>query len=130
MKKLLVSALLLAVCTGCVSRVADLTLCSTKNVDVRKAHYTSSKRRVTGETMREFVFVFPVGRCDVKEAIDRAIENAPGAVALANVTVEYGWWYIPIIYACQWYTIEGDPVFEVESDMNAPRPSRASQRNR
>lgn len=110
------------ICSGCISRVADMTIVSTKNVDARKPHYTDTKHRVTGETMRTFFLIIPDGEVNIKESIDRAIENAPGAVALANVTIDYGWWYIPIICACQWYTVEGDPVFESEEDMKAMRP--------
>lgn len=112
MKKLIVLALLAAVCSGCVTRVADMTLCSTKNVDLKVPHPVDAKRRVTGETRMHILILIPFGEESIKEAIDRAIESAPGAVALANATIDRGFFYIPYIYGEGWYTVEGNPVFE------------------
>ena len=111
MKKLLI-VLLAAACCGCVSRVADLTLCSTKNVDLKVPHPVDVGRRVTGETRTYIVVVFPFGEESIKEAIDRAIESAPGAVALSNATIDRGVWYIPWIYGEVWIRAEGNPVSE------------------
>jgi hypothetical protein len=112
MKKLLFAMLAAAACSGCVSRVADLTLCSTKNVDLKIPHPVDSKRRVTGETRTHIVILIPFGQESIKEAIDRAIESAPGAVALSDATIERGFWYIPYVYGEGWIAVEGNPVFE------------------
>lgn len=118
MKKLIILAALAAICSGCITRWADLTLLSSKNVDVRKAHFVDNKKRITGETLQHVIVCFPVGQLHIKEAVDRAIESAPGAVALSDATVEHGWWYIPYIYGRGWFTVEGNPVFEQEADLN------------
>jgi hypothetical protein len=53
-----------------------------------------------------------IAESDIKEAIDRAIESAPGAVALSDATIERGFWYIPYVYGEGWIAVEGNPVFE------------------
>ena len=90
MKKLLVFATLAVVCSGCITRWADLTLLSSKNVDVRKAHYVDNKKRVTGETLQHIFIFFPIGQLHIKEAVDRAIESAPGAAALSDASMAGG----------------------------------------
>ena len=124
MKKLLFALVTAAACSGCVSRIADLTLCSTKNVDLKVPHPVDTKHRVVGETRAHIVFLFPFGQESIKEAIDRAIENAPGAVALSNATIERGFWYIPYIYGETWIAVEGNPVFERSEDLEATSLSR------
>ncbi|GAB3390526.1 hypothetical protein [Azotobacter armeniacus] len=47
--------------------------------------------------------------------MDNAIEKAPGAVALSDVTVKRGAWYIPLIYGQDYFEIEGNPVYEARA---------------
>ncbi len=46
----------------------------------------------------------------MKEALDRAIESVPGAVALADGVIERHSWVIPLIYGRTWYSVEGTPI--------------------
>lgn len=71
--------------SGCSMRVADLTLGSTKNVDVNHNHFVEGPR-VTGEDTAAVV-LFPLGIPTIKEAVDRAIEQDKCAVGLTDVVV-------------------------------------------
>lgn len=103
----------LLLCGGCVSRIADLTLCSTKNIDVKKSlHRVDETVRNTGRDKKHIILFIPTGSPNVKEAADEAIEKSPGAVGLSDATIKYGWWWIPYVYGQFWYEVEGNPVFE------------------
>lgn len=110
-------SILLALCVtasglgGCVQRLGDFTILSTKNVDVSKfGSATRDPIRVKGEDAKEIILIIPTGVPNVKEAIDRAIESQPGCVALSDATVKYSSFYIPYIYGRTAFTVEGTPV--------------------
>jgi len=108
----------LLLCGGCVTRLADLTVASTKNIDIKKSlHRVDETVRNTGRDRRHIILFIPTGAANMKEAADEAIEKSPGAVGLSNATIKFGWWWIPYIYGQFWYEVEGNPVFEAE-----PRP--------
>lgn len=102
------------VTTSCSTRVGDMTVVSTKNMDIKHlAGYTTEyNKRTTGEYHKHILIFFYNGFLDMKEPIDRAIEkNGPNCVGLANVTITNRWWYIPFIYGQDSYIVEGDPIF-------------------
>ncbi|MCC8148516.1 hypothetical protein [Akkermansia sp.] len=108
---LLASFALLAV--SCTNRLADLTVASTKNMDLKHtAGYTTNYNvRSKGEDKKHIVLFFPTGFPNVKEAIDNAIEkNGPNCVGLTNATLEEKWFYIPFIYGQISFVAEGDPI--------------------
>lgn len=114
MRTIVIGALLLSA-TGCVSqRVGDFTVMSTKSISVEDGEYELAEERVQGENAKPIVFVVPLGKPDMKEATDRAIESHPGAVGLADVTIERGGWYIPFIYGQDKYVVEGTPIVKKE----------------
>lgn len=112
MKKLFIIAVLIALITSCTRRLVDFTIISTKNVDLSKAG--SFKRvgaRQTGRDMTHIILSFPIGRPNLKEAIDRAIESTKGAVALVDgVVYEKGWW--AILYGQSTIIVEGTPLID------------------
>ncbi|WP_241609716.1 hypothetical protein [Rosenbergiella australiborealis] len=86
MKKMLALAVLsVAVLSGCSSRVADLTIASTKNYNINSNHFVKGAR-VTGDDSAPVV-IFPLGIPNVKTAIDRAIEKNKCSVALSDLVV-------------------------------------------
>ncbi|WP_349617379.1 hypothetical protein [Azotobacter salinestris] len=107
MKKLLLSVLSLSALQGCVNRVGDFTVASTKNIDIKsEAHRVDTRRRVQGRDVIHIISFIPTGMYpSMKEAMDNAIEKAPGAVALSDVTVKRGVWYIPLIYGQDYFEI-------------------------
>ena len=102
--------------SGCVTRIGDFTVASTKNMDIKKSlHRVDETIRNRGVDKAHIIFFIPTKTwVNMKEAMDNAIEKAPSSVGLSNVTVKYGEWYIPLIYGQFWYEIEGNPVYEVE----------------
>ena len=79
-------------------------------------HRVDYNERVTGKDVKHTVLIFPTGRSNMKEAMDNAIEKAPAAVGLSNVTVKIIDWYIPLIYGQRYYEIEGNPIYEVKEE--------------
>lgn len=77
-------ALVLALLTGCSSRVADFTAVSTRNITMENMLPMGSTR---GKHCVPVIFL-PVGVPNIEEAIDRAIESGPeGTDMLTDVTV-------------------------------------------
>ena len=54
---------------------------------------------------------FPTGTPNIKEAIDRAIESVPGAVALLDGVLSYSSWNA-ILYGQIKYIVEGTPLID------------------
>jgi len=111
---LLPAALAALLCAGgCVNRIGDLTVASTKNIDIKRTlHRVDESVRHTGRDRKHIILFIPTGVPNMKEATDEAIEKSPGAVGLSDATIKYGWWWIPYIYGQFWYEVEGNPVFE------------------
>jgi hypothetical protein len=95
--------------SACSTRLTDFTIISTKNIDLSQAaSFQHGKQRVTGKDIC-FIFIFPFGIPNMKEAIDRAIESCPGAVALVDGVIYNDWGYF-VIAAYSGYRVEGTPL--------------------
>lgn len=109
MKKLLAITLSSVVLlSGCTQRISDFTLTSTKNYNLNANKFVKGKR-VTGEHTVPKV-IFPLGRPDIKTAIDKAIEPNKCAVALSDIvvsTVDRSF-----IVGSLGYQVEGDEVID------------------
>lgn len=104
-------AVLLIGLTGCTTRLTDFTIISTKNVDlsvISKAKRGST--RVSGKDLVHIIIFIPTGVPNMKEAIDKAIESVPGAVALVDGVLYQKFFYIPYIYGQSSYVVEGTPL--------------------
>ena len=115
MKKVITAVAMMAslLSTGCTTRFVDFTTISSKNVDMSKgADFIRGKQRVTGEDKSRIIVFIPTGRPDAKEALDRAIESTPGAVALLDGVISTKWWYIPYVYGEQTILVEGTPLID------------------
>lgn len=114
MKKIIGVLVTAAVLSGCAHRIGDFTVASTKNINVEDSlHRVDYDNRVTGKDVKHIVVIFPTGQPNMKEAMDNAIEKAPKAVALSNVTVKSVGWYIPWIYGQNSFVVEGNPMYEI-----------------
>lgn len=106
-------ALTMSLMVGCTTRLVDFTVISSKNVDLsRGAEFKRHNSRVTGEDLARVIIFIPTGTPNAKEALDRAIESVPGAVALLDGVLTYEWFYIPYIYGESKYIIEGTPLID------------------
>ena len=98
---------------GCTTRLVDFTMISTKNVDLsHAANFERGKARVQGEDEASIIIFIPTGTPNMKEAIDRAIEKIPGAVALVDGVLTVKSWYIPYIFGKTTYVVEGTPLID------------------
>lgn len=106
------AALLLCSCT---TRLMDMTIATTKNIDLNNVNQyaTLPNARVKGEHNTHIVTIIPLGYPSVKEAIDRAVEqNGSNCVGLSNVVFYESSWYIPLLYGRITITAEGDPIYK------------------
>jgi hypothetical protein len=104
----------IAILVGCSTRMVDYTILSTKNVDLsRVGSFRRSAERVTGKDTQFWLIIIPVsGSPNLKEAIDRAVERVPGAVALVDGVVYYrAWWFI---FGSRAIIVEGTPLIDPE----------------
>lgn len=123
MKRITIISLILItaslVLSSCVGRTHDFTVLSSKNIDFNK-NYKVSKSRTSGEFRVSIILIFPTGNVmssdSFKEAVDRAIEATPGAVALTNVVVNYGGWYF--LYGQYYVEVKGDAVVDVTAKVS------------
>ena len=85
MKKFIFALLVIILLSGCTTRFLDFTIISSKNVDMsRGAEFKRESTRVVGEDSASIIIFIPTGTPNAKEALDRAIESVPGAVALLD----------------------------------------------
>lgn len=121
-KKLLkmgIVVLITSLLCGCSQRVLDFTLISTKNVDMSKASsFTRGNARVKGVDMVHLIIIFPTGSVSIKEAVDKAIEQTPGCVALLDGVIYSKFWWIPYIYGQSSATVEGTPLIDSSVALN------------
>lgn len=118
---LLVTMVLLSSCTH---RVTDFTIISTRNVPLGKNAATLAKgeTRVKADDTTPIILCFSIGRPNMKEAIDKAIEKYHGAVALADGVVYYRhWWFL--LFGQNSYIVEGTPIFEAEASAESDKGS-------
>lgn len=100
---------------SCSRRLTDFTVISTKNVPIGDGVHTEFKkgdRRVKGKDVTHEILAIPLGYPNMKEAIDRAIEQIPGAVGLVDGVVKEKSWSF-ILYGQNAYIVEGTPIFPV-----------------
>ncbi|MCX6967266.1 MAG: hypothetical protein NTZ46_05700 [Verrucomicrobia bacterium] len=101
----------LALLTGCTTRLTDFTIISTKNVDLSViGRAKRGAARVEGKDLAHIIIFIPTGVPNMKEAIDRAIESVPGAVALVDGVLYQKFFWIPYIYGQTAYVVEGTPL--------------------
>jgi hypothetical protein len=122
-QRLLPLICLLAFAAGCTTRLVDFTVISTKNVDWSQAStFKRGKNRIEGRDTIHIIVFIPTGVPNMKEAVDRAIESVPGAVALVDGVLLSKAWYIPYIYGRSSYVVEGSPLIDPALASNASEP--------
>lgn len=108
--KWLFVVLLVAVCCGCAVRQADLTIVSTRNVDLMAVHEARKAQNpivVTGYDVRHWVLFFPVtSPANLEDAIDDTMDRGNGDCMMDAVIYSYNW-YIPFIYGQTGWKVKG-----------------------
>lgn len=109
----LLGILFIFMLVGCTQRMIDFTIISSKNVDLsRAAEFTRGRERVEGKDTKYIIIFIPTGIPNMKEAVDRAIEKVPGAVALVDGVLTSVYWYVPLIMGANSYVVEGLPLID------------------
>lgn len=108
MKKFIAVALSAILLSGCTTRIADLTVGSTKNYNINSNKFVKGQR-VVGEDMVN-VIVFPMGVANLKTAFDRAIEKDKCAVALSDVVIYQ--LNHSFIFGSEGYRVEGTQIID------------------
>jgi hypothetical protein len=88
--------------SSCSVRVADLTLVSTKNIDLSDMQLDTQKGlRQTGEDCHfNFLGLIPFGLPNMKEAVDEALEKGKGNVMVDEVTEYKNIWIVIGFISC------------------------------
>jgi len=103
---------LVVLLTACTTRLLDFTVVSSKNIDLSKADsFERGKSRVEGVDAAWIIIFVPTGIPNMKEAIDRALEKVPGAVALVDGVVSSKFLYF-LLAAQSAYVVEGTPLID------------------
>ena len=106
-------ALIVLALASCTTRLVDFTIISTKNLDLSKgASFERGRSRVEGTDKVYIIVIIPTGTPNMKEALDRAIESVPGAVALLDGVLTQRFWYIPYIFGESAFLVEGTPLID------------------
>lgn len=119
--------------SSCVHRLTDFTVISTRNVPlgISDAVLHKADKRVKAEDKIPIVLGIPIGSPNMKEAIDKAIEQYPGAIGLADGVIKSkSFW--ALLYGESGYVVEGTPLYEVndnEEDGYTPTSSRRTKQH-
>lgn len=107
------SAVLFAVVllSSCSQRLVDFTVISSKNVPITEEgiDFKKATSRVKGKDSKWSILFIP-GMPSMKEAIDRAIEQYPGAVALTDGVVYSKSWSC-FLFGQNKFVVEGTPLY-------------------
>lgn len=93
----LMSAVAALTISGCSTRIADLTVASTKNININSTALSTGKRADGKDSVA--VVLFPIGTPSLETAIDRAIEQDRCAVGLSNVVINNEFFVFLVGYA-------------------------------
>ena len=99
---LILVSLFTLVISGCSVRVADLTLVSTKNIDLSDTQLDAKKgQRQKAEDCRFVLLgIIPFGLPNMEEAVDKALEAGKGNVMVDEVTEYKNTWFVIGGLAC------------------------------
>ena len=100
--------------TGCGMTLGSFTVISTKNIDwSRASEFTRYNQRVTGEDLYTIIIIIPTKmNATIGEAVDKAIQQIPGGIALIDAVLKNKFFYIPYIYGEGGFIVEGNVLID------------------
>ncbi|MDR3112042.1 MAG: hypothetical protein LBU55_02585 [Elusimicrobiota bacterium] len=100
--------------SGCVARLGSFTVISTKNIDwSRSPEFTRYNRRIIGKDIYHVIVFVPTKmNITIEEAVDKALEQVPGGVALIDVVLKRKFFTIPCIYGNDGFIVEGSVLVD------------------
>lgn len=108
MKRIIFIGMAALMITGCATRIADLTVVSTKNFNMNSGNFGKGERVVGKSNIP--VVIFPLGVPNLKEAVDNAIEKNACAVGLSNVVI-YNYNY-SFFFGVTGISVKGDLIVD------------------
>lgn len=111
MKKIMICLFALCMLTGCSTRIMDLTVASTNNIDLNKNQYRIGEK-VEDIDKKSIIVFIPTGIPSIEEAISKAIEIDKCAVGLSDLAVYRESWWIPYIYGKMGYRVKGKLIYD------------------
>ena len=122
---LAVVAVLAVVLTGCMQRLGAFTVISTRNIEwSRAAEYQRDNRRVMGEDLAHIIVIVPTKfNVTIEDAVDKALDKVPGAVALVDAVLRYKQVYA-VVYQRLSYIVEGSVLIDPKLVAEAPEESK------
>jgi hypothetical protein len=93
----------------------------------RGAEFKKDSNRVIGEDSAAIIIIIPTGTPHAKEALDRAIESVPGAVALLDGVISQKFFYIPYIYGKSTIIVEGTALIDPKLTSNIEKDETAGK---
>ena len=83
---------------GCSMRLADLTVASTRNVNLKEVDLDSlpQTKGIVGKDTKFTILFIPLGFPHVEDAIDDALDKGGGDVMI-DAVLHSKWWYFLII---------------------------------
>jgi hypothetical protein len=84
--------------TGCMTRVGDMTMLSTRNVNLDRLDIDKlpQQKNITGEDSVVVLLGIPLGQPHLKNAVDNALDKGNGDL-MTDVVLSAGGWSIFII---------------------------------
>ncbi len=117
----LISLCFIVLGTACTYRLGDLTIMSSKNVELSKMDmYKKCAERSVGEDSVPIIF-FPIGMPSIEEACDRAIEKA-GGTFLTDAVITYE--FFALIFGYLKYKVEGEVWCEISETGSWDTPNK------
>lgn len=114
-------AMLAGSLVGCVQRLTDFTVISSKNIDLsRGAEFVRGDHRVEGEDVKPII-IFPLGIPNAKEAMDNAIQSVPGCVGLVDGVLEQE--FFSFIFGYVKYRVKGTCLLDPKQTAKASSPN-------
>ncbi|MGP1458557.1 MAG: hypothetical protein ACTTKL_04535 [Treponema sp.] len=110
--------------TGCTHRLGAFTVISTRNIDWSRAgEYRRDNARLTGEDLAHIILVFPTKIITIEDAVDKALDKVPGAVALVDAVLRDKQ-VIGVVYQRHSYIVEGSVLIDPKLVAEAQEESK------
>ena len=95
--------------TSCSEHISDLSIVSTKDVDITDIDIDKLPKKTIKADDKKFYFLFfPIGMSRVSNAVDKALEKGNGDLLINSSLYYKRWWFI--VVGLQGYEIVGTVV--------------------
>ena len=112
MKKVILSIMALVVLSGCSSKIVELKIASTNDIDLNKNKYEIGQE-VEASDKNGWLLFIPTGVSSIEGAMSRAIAKNSCAVGLSDLTIyNQNFSLIPYLYGISGYKVKGNLILD------------------